>query len=213
MYAKQGETLRKKAELNKKKNQKRNSAQMMMPPQEEYPPNNQQNPKKKISLSFITVFLAICVVFSNAQNDTSELKWYSMPPDEIKLNIFQSPNKINPNSNPDYIEWVFIRDAFRYDYSEDNDTYVKLVDYFAPETDNYYKDKLDFAGLFIGCAVISFVCIIIYLIIRFVKKGCMGPKNKKGEEAYDKHKWSLVIIGGTIAFVSLIVTMAYSSRQ
>lgn len=171
------------------------------------------NPRNEIAIKLVCFLLIASFSFSYQQEytDTSEVQWYSMPPDEIKLNTYQSPNKEDPTRRPDYMDWVNYRNAFRYD--PDSPPIAKLVDYFKPEDGGYYRDCVGFGGLFIAGSVISFICIIIYLVVRFWKKGCMGPKNKKREEENDCYKWTLIFIGSLISVTSFIVVLVYSSRQ
>ena len=102
------------------------------------------NPK---GIYLIILLGIVSVVVTQSYNDSSEVRWYSMPPDEIRLNTYQSPNKINPNSKPNYQDWVDIRNAFRYD--PDDPPKAKLVPYFTPEEKDYYSDCFEFGYVFV----------------------------------------------------------------
>lgn len=171
------------------------------------------NPQKQrsVSIAFFLVVSLFAYSFQQDIEDSSEVKWYSMPPDEIILNTYQSPNKIDPTRHPDYMDWVNYRNAFR--YSKDNAPIAKSVEYFVPEDSGYYADCISFGGFFIALAVISFVLILVYLFIRFVKKGCVGQKNKRLEAVNDKYRWALVFGGGLLTLVSFICMMSFSDRQ
>ncbi|MCQ2820144.1 MAG: hypothetical protein MJ252_22995 [archaeon] len=134
-----------------------------------------------------------------------------MPPDEISLNTYQSPNKINPNSKPNYQDWVEIRNAFRYD--PDDPPKAKLVPYFTPEDKNYYSDCFEFGYVFVGFAALMAISIIAYIVQRFFFGGCQGPKNKKNMADDDKMKWILIIIGCVVALGGMITMLIFSKKQ
>lgn len=172
------------------------------------------NPHKQRAVSMACFLLVSLIAYSYEQEDikdSSEVKWFSMPPDEIILKTYQSPNKVDPTRRPDYMEWVNYRNAFR--YSKDDAPIAKSVEYFKPESSGYYSDCISFGGLFIAFACISFLLILVYLFMRFVKKGCVGQKNKKGDAANDKYRWALVFGGGILTFCAFVCMMAYSDRQ
>lgn len=169
---------------------------------------------------FIIFTLFSVINFSSGKtyfNDSSEVKWYTMPiehtpveNDEIELNTFQSKNKNASSSKPDYLPWIDIRNAFR--YSNVEAPIAKLVKYFEPEKESYYKETFKFAIIFIVFAVVVGICLIIYLVMR-CSGGCMGPKNKKRAERDDCFKWVLVIIGAIISLICFIFIFVFSKRQ
>lgn len=156
------------------------------------------NPKGIVIIALLGV---LPIVLST---DTSEVKWYSMPPDEIKLRTFQSPNKINTGNKPKYMDWVDIRNAFRFD--PDEPPMAKKVTYFAPENEDYYSEALSFGVIFFIIAGVLAVCIIAYIVMRFLFGGCMGPKNQKAIMDDDKMKWILVLGASTVA-LAMVITM------
>lgn len=144
-------------------------------------------------------------------NDTSEVKWYSMPPDEISLNTFQSLNKIYPTRKPDYQDWVDIRNAFRYD--PDDPPKAKLVPYFTPEKSSYYSDCFEFGYVFVAFAVITLASIIAYIVQRFFCHGCQGPKNQKNIIGDDLWKWILIGVGCVVSLGGMILMLIFSKKQ
>ena len=73
-----------------------------------------------------------------------------------------------------YFYWVGLRNSFY--YSEDSNQLEKLVKYYTPEEKNYYKNLFNFTIPFFICAAVVIIIFIVYMIKRFLLKGCKGPK-------------------------------------
>ena len=73
---------------------------------------------------------------------------------------------------------------------------------FSPEKESYWHDLNVLVTIFFCIAILPFVCIIIYLVMRFVCKKCVGPqKLAKVNKLYRNITWVLMI------FSSIAVTI------
>jgi hypothetical protein len=62
-------------------------------------------------------------------------------------------------------------------YSENSNQLEKLVKYFTPEEETYYKNLYNFSAPGFILTAIVILVFFIYLVKRFLLKGCQGPKN------------------------------------
>ena len=119
----------------------------------------------------------------------------------IKINI-NSYKDILRNT-ADYSYWTELRNSFY--YSQNSNQLEKLVKYFTPEDENYYKNLFNFSApgmVLTACVIIVFV---IYLVKRFFLKGCMGPK--KVVQAYHYTTYFLIAFGCLLGLIFHILSL------
>ena len=120
---------------------------------------------------------------------TFEQNNWTMANNAIKININSYKNELI--NIDDYSYWTDLRNALY--YSQNTNQLEKLVKYFTPEEENYYKNLFNFSapGFVLTACVI--VVLIIYLVNRFLFKGCKGPK--KVAASYHYTTYFLIIFG------------------
>ena len=121
----------------------------------------------KKSISFIFIFLYFFSFSFEGDYDN-----WTMGGNEIKINGYIS--QLSDEDRDNYYYWTGLRNSFY--YSEDSNQLEKLVKYFTPEDDNYYKHLFRFSTPGFICAGCVIVIFILYIVKRFVLKGCKGPK-------------------------------------
>ena len=91
------------------------------------------------------------------------------------INILTYSSSLTEEQRENYYYWKGLRNSFY--YSQNSNQLEKLVKYFTPEEETYYKDLYNFSlpGLILTAGV--FVIFLVYLVKRFLLKGCKGPKN------------------------------------
>ena len=106
----------------------------------------------------------------------------------------------------------FLTDAERVDYEEKvtlKRGFAQTMSYvpqsFSPERESYWADLRFLVIIFVLIAIIPTACIIVYIILRFVCKKCVGPqKISKVNKNYRNFTWAMMIIS------SLAVTVLFA---
>ena len=91
------------------------------------------------------------------------------------INIITYKSQLTEDQRKSYYYWIGLRNSFY--YSQNSNQLEKLVKYFTPEEETYYKNLFNFSApgfILTGIVILVF---FIYLIKRFLLKGCQGPKN------------------------------------
>lgn len=148
----------------------------------------------KVYLYFIYLFL-----FSFASQEEN-INW-TIYNNSININSYTS--KLNDTEREHYYYWIGLRNSFY--YSENSNQLEKLVKYFTPEEENYYKDLYNFSAPGFILASIVIVVFFIYLVKRFLLKGCSGPK--KIEKSYHYTTYFLIVFGCLTGLIFHICTI------
>lgn len=116
------------------------------------------------------IFIFICLYLISFSNEGRN-NW-TLGDNDIIINSYSS--QLSDEERDNYYYWTGLRNSFY--YSEDSNQLEKLVKYFTPEEDNYYKKLFRFStpGFIGACCVI--IIFILYIVKRFILKGCKGPK-------------------------------------
>ena len=130
-----------------------------------------------------------------------EIQNWTLGDNEIIINSYSS--KLTEDERDNYFYWIGLRNSFY--YSEDSNQLEKLVKYFTPEEDNYYKKLFNFSTPGFICASAVILIFIFYLIKRFLLKGCKGPK--KVVKAYNIMTYIYIITGFLIGIIFLSLTV------
>ena len=157
----------------------------------------------KANKIIIHIFLLYLISFSY------ELKNWTIGDNEIIINSYSS--KLSEDQRDNYYYWVGLRNSFY--YSEDSDKLEKLVKYFTPEEDNYYRKLFKFSTPGFICAAGVIVIVIAYLIKRFVLKGCKGPKEKNIVKSYNISTYIFLITGFLVGIIFLSLTIYNSAKS
>ena len=128
--------------------------------------------------------LILCLIGSSFS-----VKNWTIGNNSITINSYTS--KLSEDERENYYYWVGLRNSFY--YSRDTNQLEKLVKYFTPEDENYYKSIFHFSIPGFVLTGISFLVFLIYLIQRFLLKGCAGPKIV--EDSYHYITYFLIIFG------------------
>ena len=135
----------------------------------------------------------------------SEDKYWNIGNNSITLNSYTS--KLKDKERDNYYYWIGLRNSFY--FSEDSNQLEKLVEYFSPEEKDYYKDLFTFSAPGFICAGVVVVIFIIYLIKRFLLKGCKGPKTEM--ESYHIMTFIYIATGFLVGIIFLSLTIYNSS--
>ena len=157
----------------------------------------------KANKIIIHIFLLYLISFSY------ELKNWTIGDNEIIINSYSS--KLSEDQRDNYYYWVGLRNSFY--YSEDSDKLEKLVKYFTPEEDNYYRKLFKFSTPGFICAAGVIVIVIAYLIKRFVLKGCKGPKERNIVKSYNISTYIFLITGFLVGIIFLSLTIYNSAKS
>lgn len=130
-----------------------------------------------------------------------EIKNWTIGDNEIIINSYSS--NLTEDERDNYFYWIGLRNSFY--FSEDSNKLEKLVKYFTPEEDNYYKKLFNFSATGFICAAGVILIFIFYLIKRFLLKGCRGPK--KVVKAYNIMTIVYIIVGFLIGLIFLSLTI------
>lgn len=155
---------------------------------------------KKTSVFF---FIAICLITYTESKDSN----WTMGNNTIKINTYES--KLTEEERDRYYYWIGLRNSFY--YQKENNKLEKLVTYFAPENEDYYSNLGSFKVPFYICAVAVVIVLIIYLVQRFLLKGCRGPKIIA--KSYHNSTYFIIIFGFFLGFISLIITLYNDSKS
>ena len=138
-----------------------------------------------------------------------ELENWTIGDNEIIINSYSS--NLTEDQRDNYYYWVGLRNSFY--YSEDSDKLEKLVKYFTPEEDNYYRKLFKFSTPGFICAAGVIVIVIAYLIKRFLLKGCKGPKERNIVKSYNISTFIFLIIGFLVGIIFLSLTIYNSAKS
>ena len=137
----------------------------------------------------------------------SEDKYWNIGNNSITLNSYTS--KLKDKERDNYYYWIGLRNSFY--FSEDSNQLEKLVEYFSPEEKNYYKDLFTFSAPGFICAGVVVVIFFIYLIKRFLLKGCKGPKIEM--QSYHIMTFIYIASGFLVGIIFLSLTMYNSATS
>jgi len=137
----------------------------------------------------------------------SEDVYWNIGNNSITLNSYSS--KLKEKQRDNYYYWIGLRNSFY--YSEDSNQLEKLVEYFSPEEKDYYKDLFTFSAPGFICAGVVVVIFIIYLIKRFLLKGCKGPKTEM--ESYHIMTFIYIASGFLVGIIFLSLTIFNSAES
>jgi len=132
----------------------------------------------------IYLLLFYLIAFSSQEQNN-----WTIYNNSITINNYKS--NLTDEQRESYYYWIGLRNSFY--YSRDTNQLEKLVKYFTPEDENYYKSIFHFSIPGFVLTGISFLVFIIYLIQRFLLKGCAGPKIV--EDSYHYITYFLIIFG------------------
>ena len=155
-------------------------------------------PLKKLYTLLITLSI-ISTIFSGNN--------WTMGNNSIKINYYES--KLTDEQRDNYYYWIGLRNSFY--YYEDMNQLEKLVTYFAPENDDYYSNLFTFITPFCLFGGGVAICIVIYLVRRFILKGCRGPKII--EHSYHTVTYTIIGFGFFVGFISLCCTIYYANQS
>ena len=145
--------------------------------------------------SFFSI-LFLCLISLSIQQ-----KNWTIYNNSIVINSYVSG--LTEEQRDNYYYWVGLRNSFY--YSEDSNQLEKLVKYFTPEEEDYYSKLFGFSVPGFICAAVVIVIFIVYLIQRFLLKGCRGPKIIV--KSYHHTTYFFIIAGFLIGLVSLSITI------
>ena len=125
----------------------------------------------------------------------------------IKIHSYAS--NLTNEQRDKYYYWIGLRNSFY--FSENSNQLEKLVKYFTPEDKSYYKNlyKFSIPGFILTGAAL--VAGIVYLIKRFLLKGCLGPKTVI--KSYHYTTYFLICFGFVIGIVFHSLTINYASKS
>ena len=154
------------------------------------------------SKNFNIFILFIILSLSFQQNN------WTMYNNSIKINTIKS--NLTNEQRDKYYYWIGLRNSFY--YSENSNQLEKLVKYFTPEDNTYYKNLYRFSIPGFILAGTALVAGIIYLVKRFLLKGCLGPKTILN--SYHYTTYCLIGFGFVIGIVfhSLMIYNAGKSQ-
>ena len=142
--------------------------------------------------------LFLCLISFSFQDQQDNWTIYN---NSIIINSYVSG--LTEEERENYFYWVGLRNSFY--FSEDSNQLEKLVKYFTPEEEDYYSNLFSFSVPFIICAAVVIVLFLVYLVKRFLLKGCRGPKIYT--KSYDHVTYFFLITGFAVGFISLCVTI------
>ena len=152
-------------------------------------------------ISIILLLFLLCI-----SNTKEEAKNWTIINNSITIHNYVSNLTEDERSN--YYYWIGLRNSF---YFADNwNQLEKLVKYFTPEEDNYYKDLYTFSAPCLIMAAVVVLILFIYLVKRFLLKGCQGPKIVV--KSYHNTTYFLIGFGFILGLVFLSMTI-YNAGQ
>ena len=125
----------------------------------------------------------------------------------ITINTYNS--NLTSEERDNYYYWIGLRNSFY--YSEDSNQLEKLVKYFTPEENNYYRNLFNFSLPGLICAGAVVVIFLIYLVRRFLMKGCRGPKDVM--KSYHIITYLYIIVGFLVGIIFLSLTIYNSGKS
>lgn len=151
---------------------------------------------------FMILILFLFLITANCQEE-----YWRIGNNTITINPYLST--LTEDQRDDYYYWVGLRNSFY--FADNTDQLEKLVKYFTPEEENYYKNLCYFSVPGFICAAAVIVIFIIYLIKRFLLKGCLGPK--KVINSYHYATYFFIICGFVVGLTFLILTVYNCSKS
>ena len=149
--------------------------------------------KSKIKISLLLILYFISSSYS-AKN-------WTIGNNSIIINAYTS--KLTDEQRENYYYWVGLRNSFY--YSEDSNQLEKLVKYFTPEEKNYYRNLFNFSAPGLICAGAVVIIFLVYIVKRFLLKGCRGPKIVM--ESYHIATYFFIISGFLVGLIFLSLTI------
>jgi hypothetical protein len=125
------------------------------------------------------------------------------------INIHTYSSNLTNEQRDNYYYWIGLRNSFY--FSQNSNQLEKLVKYFTPEDSSYYKNLYKFSAPGFILAGGALVACVVYLIKRFLLKGCQGPKNVLN--SYHHTTYFLIGFGCVIGIVFHSLTIYYASKS
>ena len=125
------------------------------------------------------------------------------------ITIHTYTSKLTNEQRDNYYYWIGLRNSFY--YSQNSNQLEKLVKYFTPEDNSYFKNLYKFSIPGFVLAGGALVACVVYLIKRFLLKGCLGPKNVLN--SYHYTTYFLIGFGFVIGIVFHGLTIYYASKS
>ena len=125
------------------------------------------------------------------------------------ISILPYKSSLNDSDRDNYYYWIGLRNSFY--FSQNSNQLEKLVKYFTPEDSSYYKNLYKFSAPGFILAGGALVACVVYLIKRFLLKGCQGPKNVLN--SYHHTTYFLIGFGCVIGIVFHSLTIYYASKS
>lgn len=125
------------------------------------------------------------------------------------INILTYSSSLTEEQRENYYYWIGLRNSFY--FSQNSNQLEKLVKYFTPEDSSYYKNLYKFSAPGFILAGGALVACVVYLIKRFLLKGCQGPKNVLN--SYHHTTYFLIGFGCVIGIVFHSLTIYYASKS
>ena len=113
------------------------------------------------------------------------------------ISILPYKSSLNDSDRDNYYYWIGLRNSFY--YSENSNQLEKLVKYFTPEEEDYYKNIFTFSVPGLILAGVDLIVLVIYLVKRFLLKGCLGPKNVV--KSYHYQTYFLIAFGCLVGII------------
>ena len=123
---------------------------------------------KNKTISLLIFFICLISFYSQEADKNWTIKNNS-------INIFTYVSNLTDEQRENYYYWIGLRNSFY--YSKNSNQLEKLVKYFTPEEETYYKNLYNFSAPGFILTAIVILVFFIYLVKRFLLKGCQGPKN------------------------------------
>lgn len=153
---------------------------------------------------YLKTFLLLLCIFSFTKQAN---KNWTMGDNETIIHTYES--KLSENERDIYYYWIGLRNSFY--FSGNLDQLEKLVKYFTPEEEKYYKNlyKFSLPGLISAGALLLLT--LAYLVQRCIFHGCKGPKII--EKSYHTTTYSILIIGAVVGLVCMIISLYNGSKS
>lgn len=148
----------------------------------------------KMILLIIYISYISCKVLENSD-------YFYIGNNSITINSYKS--NLTEDQRTSYYYWIGLRNSFY--FSENSNQLEKLVKYFTPEEENYYKDLYNFSAPCLILTGVVIVVLFIYLIKRFLLKGCQGPKIV--ERSYHHTTYFLIGFGFLLGLIFISCTI------
>ena len=147
------------------------------------------------------------LLFLTLLSYTIQLDYCVIGNNTITINTYQSSLN-HTQRNQSYYYWIGVRNDY---YYSDATMLEKMVKYFTPEEENYYSNLFGFSVPLFICAGILVFFLLVYLVMRFLLKGCQGPKII--ENSFVLQTKIILIFGGVVSIVFLITTTVYAAKS